>query len=71
VFSTWCNDAGKDAGAIEAHLDHDLGGKVKTSYDRGDRLALRVELVAWYEDQLHSARQGAAIVPLQHGARAA
>ena len=64
VFSTWSNDAGKEWDVIEAQLDHDVGGKVKVAYDRGKRLDRRAELMAWYEETVHAAREGAVVIAL-------
>jgi integrase len=64
VFSTWCRDAGRDGDYIEAQLDHLIGGKTQSSYDRGERLELRRELMAWHEAMLIAARDGAKVVAL-------
>ena len=64
VLSTWANDAGEDSDAVEAHLDHATGGKVKTAYDRAKRLERRADLMAWHEEALIAARDGAKIVQL-------
>jgi integrase len=69
VFSTWANEAGKDFGAIEAQLDHVIGSATPRSYDRGERLEIRRDLVAWYESALIAARDGADVVPLRRGAQ--
>jgi integrase len=65
VFSTWGRDAGKDADAVEAQLDHIIGTKQAAAYDRAKRLEIRRELMAWYERQLLTARDGAKVVPLR------
>jgi integrase len=65
VFSTWGRDAGKDADAVEAQLDHMIGTKQAAAYDRAKRLEIRRELMAWYERQLLTARDGAKVVPLR------
>jgi integrase len=65
VFSTWGRDAGKDADAVEAQLDHMIGTKQAAAYDRAKRLEIRRELMAWYERQLLAARDGAKVVPLR------
>ena len=49
LFSTWARDAGKDADEIEAQLDHIVGSKVASAYDRAHRLELRRDLMTWYE----------------------
>lgn len=64
VFSTWAREAGKDGDVIEAQLDHVVGNKVQAAYDRAKRLELRRELVAWYERELNSARDGANVLRL-------
>jgi integrase len=65
VLSTWSNDAGEDADAVEAQLDHVTGGKVKAAYDRAKRLQRRAELMTWHEDALIAARDGAKVVPIR------
>jgi hypothetical protein len=69
VFSTWAYDAGKEGNVIEAQLDHVIGTKVQAAYDRAQRLDLRRELMAWHEQQLIAARDGAQVVPLQRKAK--
>ena len=68
AFSTTCRDAGKDGDVIEAQLDHVVGNKVQSAYDRARRLELRRELMAWYEATLIAARDGAAVLPIQRRA---
>ena len=68
VFSTWARDAGKDADVVEAQLDHVVGSKVAQAYDRADRLDLRRELIAWFEERLILARDGAPVIPLKRQA---
>jgi integrase len=67
VLSTWANDGGEDADAVEAQLDHASGGKVKAAYDRAKRLQRRADLMAWHEDALVAARDGAKVVRLRKG----
>jgi integrase len=67
VLSTWANDAGEDADAVEAQLDHATGTKTKTSYDRAKRLQRRADLMKWHEDALIAARDGAKVVQLRMG----
>ena len=43
VLSTWANDAGEDADAVEAQLDHVTGNRVKAAYDRAKRLERRAD----------------------------
>ena len=65
AFSTVCREAGKDGDVVEAQLDHVVGTKVASAYDRAKRLELRRELMAWYEATLIAARDGAAVVPIK------
>jgi integrase len=64
VFSTLARDAGRDADAVEAHLDHIVGNKVQAAYDRATRLEIRRDLMAWYEETLIAARDGADVVEI-------
>jgi integrase len=66
AFSTITRDAGKDADAIEAQLDHVVGNKVSAAYDRAHRLDLRRTLMQWYEESLLAARDGATVHSLAH-----
>lgn len=61
TFKTWCGDAGKPRDVSEAHIDHAIGGKTETAYDRAKRLELRRELARWYETTLLAARDGASV----------
>jgi integrase len=65
VLSTWANDAGEDSVAVEAQLDHVTGATTKTSYDRAKRLKRRADLMAWHEQALIAARDGAEVVELK------
>jgi integrase len=65
VLSTWANDAGEDADAVEAQLDHVTGNRVKAAYDRAKRFERRAELMAWHEDALVAARDGAKVLPIK------
>jgi len=55
-WSTVCREAGKDGDAVESQMDHIVGTKVASAYDRAKRLEIRRELVQWYECQLIAAR---------------
>lgn len=68
VLSTWANDAGEDADAVEAQLDHATGSKVKSAYDRAKRLDRRADLMKWHEQALIAARDGAKVVDLKRKA---
>ncbi len=72
AFSTNAHDAldtdgkrqfGEDI--VEIALDHTFGGKVRQSYDRGERWDARKVLMQWWSDQLDSAEKGADIVLLE------
>jgi len=65
VLSTWANDAGEDPDAVEAQLDHVTGSPTKVSYDRAKRLARRADLMAWHEQALIAARDGAKVIGLK------
>ncbi len=69
AFSTICRDAGKSGEVIEAQLDHVVGTKVESAYDRAARLELRRELMSWYEGKLIAARDGAEVITLTKGKR--
>ena len=61
AFSTICREAGKDGDVVEAQLDHVVGNKVASAYDRAKRLELRRELLNWYEETLLASRDGAKV----------
>ncbi len=65
AFSTICREAGKDGDAVESQLDHVVGSKIASAYDRSQRLDLRRELMGWYESTLIAARDGAAVIQLR------
>ncbi len=71
AFSTISRDAGKSGDAVEAQLDHVVGSKVSSAYDRAQRLELRRELMGWYEGTLIAARDGAAVMPIINPRRSA
>ena len=66
--STIARDAGQDGDVIEAQLDHVVGNKVASAYDRAKRFDLRRKLMRWYEGQLIAARDGAEVVELKRKA---
>jgi integrase len=65
TFKTWCADAGKPRDVSEAQIDHAIGDKTETAYDRAKRLELRRELMRWYERELITVRDGAEVVALR------
>ena len=70
TFKSICSDAGKSSEVVEAQLDHVVGTKVASAYDRAKRLELRRRLMQWYESELIAARDGAQIVRLSAGSSA-
>ena len=56
AFSTVARDAGKPDDVVKSQLDHQVGNKTDSAYDRAKRLKLRRALLRWYEAQLVSAR---------------
>lgn len=56
AFSTVSREAGKPDEVIKAQLDHQVGTRTDSAYDRAKRLDLRRTLVKWYEQQLIKAR---------------
>jgi len=64
TFSTTCREAGRDADSVESQLDHVVGNKVASAYDRAKRLELRRELMKWYEATLLTARDGATVLSI-------
>ena len=59
AFSSVARDAGKADEVIKAQLDHQVGTKTDSAYDRSKRLKLRKALLAWYEKSLIRARDAA------------
>lgn len=64
AFSTISREHAKDGDVIEAQLDHVVGNKIASAYDRAKRLDLRRALMTWYESALVAARDGAKVLPL-------
>ncbi len=64
AFSTICREDGKSGEVIESQLDHVVGNKTESAYDRAARLELRRKLMRWYEEKLIAARDGADVLPL-------
>jgi integrase len=69
TFKSWCADAGKASEVVEAQLDHIIGNKAASAYDRASRLDLRRALMNWYERELLAARDGGDVVPIARGKR--
>ncbi len=63
AFSTICREAGKEGDVIEAQLDHVVGNKVASAYDRARRVELRRELMKWYEATLLAAQDASEVSP--------
>jgi integrase len=64
AFSTVCREKGKDADTVESQLDHVIGDKTASAYDRAQRVELRRGLLNWYEETLIAARDGATVTEL-------
>jgi integrase len=71
TFKTLCSDAGKNSEVVEAQLDHVVGSKTESAYDRAQRLELRRKLMQWYENELLAARDGGEVVALRTGTKSA
>jgi len=59
ALSTLARDQGFTRDAVELALDHVHDNETARAYDRGDRLAERVKLAAWWNEQLAAAERGA------------
>jgi integrase len=68
VFSTWGHNAHEDGDAIEEHLDHAVGNSIRRSYDQSKKVERRADLMAWHEQALIAARDGAEVVELKRKA---
>ena len=68
VLSTWANDAHQDSDAVEAQLDHAVGSSIRRSYDHSKKLDRRADLMAWHEQALIAARDGAEVVEFKRKA---
>lgn len=67
--STLLNESGKfNADAIERALAHAEGNKVRRAYQRSEFWTERVEMAAWWADQLDAWRDGARVLPFQREA---
>jgi len=64
AFATLACDNGAERDAVELILDHIHDSDVVRAYDRGKRLAQRVQLMNWWNEQLTKAQCGAEVVPL-------
>ncbi len=56
-FSTLAKEAGFSHDAVELALDHVHANKVARAYDRGERLAERIEVARWWDAQLSGNEQ--------------
>jgi integrase len=59
AFSTIAREAGKRDEVVKSQLDHQVGNKTDSAYDRAKRFKLRRTLLEWYEGQLVAARDHA------------
>lgn len=65
MFSSWANEKGYSADAIELQLSHVPGNKVRTAYNRALYLEQRRELLQAWADYLDKRERGAQIVSLE------
>jgi integrase len=64
-FSTLARENGFPQEVVELALDHIVSSEVVRAYDRGERLAQRRKLFAWWDESLSRAQSGAKIVPVR------
>ncbi|MBI3935546.1 MAG: integrase arm-type DNA-binding domain-containing protein [Betaproteobacteria bacterium] len=64
AFATLARDNDFDRDAVEIALDHIHDTNTVRAYDRGSRLAQRVKLAGWWDEQLAQAQRGADVLPL-------
>lgn len=64
-FSTLARDHGFAKEIVELALDHETDSATVRAYDRGERLAERKKLAAWWDAELSSAQHGAKVIPLR------
>lgn len=60
ALSSLARDEGFSRDVVELTLDHVHDNAVARAYDRGERLAERIRLMAWWDSQLSLAQSGAA-----------
>lgn len=59
IASTYLNDKGYNSDAIEVALSHMNSDRIKASYDRGERLAMRFEILQAWGDFVEQSAHGA------------
>jgi integrase len=68
--STLLNESGKwNPDAIERALSHAERNQIRAAYNRGSYWAERVEMAQWWSDYLDGLKDGAKILPFDHGKR--
>jgi integrase len=63
-FSTLARDHGFSKDAVELALDHVVDSATVRAYDRGERLAEREKLTAWWDTELLKAQHGSKVIAL-------
>jgi integrase len=67
-FSTLAHDSGHwRREVVEVQLSHKHAGEVALSYDRGDYLRERRQLMQWWSDECDRMRVGAEVIPIRAG----
>jgi integrase len=64
-FSTLARDHGFSKDVVELALDHVTDSATVRAYDRGERLAERKKLAAWWDGELSKAQHGEKVIPLR------
>jgi hypothetical protein len=65
AFSTLARDNGFERDVVELALDHVHDSEVVRAYDRGERLAQRIKLMNWWDEQLTKAQRGTEVIPVR------
>jgi integrase len=63
-FSTLARDHGFSKDVVELALDHVVDSATVRAYDRGERLAERKKLAAWWDGELSQAQHGSRVLAL-------
>ena len=67
VFSSWCNEQGFNADAIERQLAHAPRDAVRAAYNRSDYLPERRRMMVAWANYLDEAERGAKVIALRAG----
>lgn len=66
LFSTTCNEQGRDSDCIEAALAHLDKNETRRAYNRSEYLERRKDLMQWWSDRITEASQGDMSVTALH-----